>query len=134
MSAVFGTMLLAGPLSVPWLPSAQPLWSQIARPLWSRTWRPLLDGGDPFAGATEEILRLAGHAWGFLAGLLIVVALLGGLFFALQGAAGASFGGGKMTSTAVLGIVGVVLLVLLAFLLLPELGKILKDYTPAPPF
>mgnify|MGYP001558015288 CR=1 FL=1 len=81
-----------------------------------------------------QILLIARDAWGFLAGLLIVVAMLGGMFYVLQGTAGATFGGGKMTSMALIGLVGVVILVLVAFLLIPQLGEMLKNLQPDAPF
>ena len=43
----------------------------------------------------EQILAIARDAWAFMAGLLIVVALLGGLYFILQGTAGMAFGGSR---------------------------------------
>ena len=70
----------------------------------------------------EQILAIARDAWAFMAGLLIVVALLGGLYFILQGTAGMAFGGSRMTSMAIIGVVGLVIIVLFAFLFLPQLG------------
>lgn len=87
-----------------------------------------------FDPAMNQILALARQLWGFLAGLLIVVAMLGGLYYVLQGAAGASFGGSRMVSTAVLGMIGLALMVLLAFLFLPQLGQMLRGLQPPPPF
>lgn len=82
----------------------------------------------------EQLTTIAQDAWLFLVGLLIIVALLGGLYFVLQGAAGAAFGGGRMTSVAIIGAVGIVVLVLFAFLVLPELGNLLEGLQPEPPF
>lgn len=82
----------------------------------------------------EQITTIAQDAWAFLIGLLIIVALLGGLYYVLQGTAGAAFGGGRMTSAAILGAVGIVILVLFAFLVLPELGSLLDGLQPEPPF
>jgi hypothetical protein len=82
----------------------------------------------------KQITTIAQDAWLFLVGLLIIVALLGGLYFVLQGTAGAAFGGGRMTSAAIVGAVGIVVLVLFAFLVLPELGGLLEGLQPAPPF
>jgi hypothetical protein len=82
----------------------------------------------------EKLTEIAQDAWLFLAGLLVMVALLGGLYFALQGAAGAAFGGARSTSIAILGGIGIVLLVLFAFLVIPQLGELLKGLQPAPPF
>ncbi len=82
----------------------------------------------------EKLLEIASSAWTFLAGLLIIIALLGALYYILHGAAGASMGGQKMASTAILGAVGLVVMVLIAFLLLPQLANILYEVQPAPPF
>ena len=82
----------------------------------------------------EQILLIARDAWAFLAGLLVVVALLGGLYYVLQGTAGAAFGASRMTSMAIVGVVGLVVIVLFAFLFLPQIGEMLKNFQPAPPF
>ena len=82
----------------------------------------------------EQILAIARDAWAFMAGLLIVVALLGGLYFILQGTAGMAFGESRMTSMAIIGVVGLVIIVLFAFLFLPQLGEMLKNFQPKPPF
>mgnify|MGYP003551813593 FL=1 len=82
----------------------------------------------------EQILAIARDAWAFMAGLLIVVALLGGLYFILQGTAGMALGGSRMTSMAIIGVVGLVIIVLFAFLFLPQLGEMLKNFQPKPPF
>ena len=82
----------------------------------------------------EKLTEIAQDAWLFLAGLLIMVALLGGLYFVLQGAAGAAFGGARSTSIAILGGIGIVLLVLFAFLVIPQLGEVLIELKPTPPF
>ena len=60
--------------------------------------------------------------------------LLGGLYFILQGTAGMAFGGSRMTSMAIIGVVGLVIIVLFAFLFLPQLGEMLKNFQPQPPF
>ena len=82
----------------------------------------------------EQILSIARDAWAFMAGLLIVVALLGGLYYILQGTAGMAFGGSLMTSMAIIGVVGLIIIVLFAFLFLPQLGEMLKSFQPKPPF
>lgn len=87
-----------------------------------------------FDPVMEQILLIARDAWSFLAGLLIVVALLGGLYYILQGTAGAAFGASKMTSMAIIGVVGLVIIVLFAFLFLPQIGEMLKNFQPKPPF
>ena len=87
-----------------------------------------------FQPIMDQILTIARDAWAFIAGLITVVALLGGLYYVLQGTAGAAFGGSGMTSKAIIGAVGLVLLVLFAFLFLPQVGEMLKSFQPKPPF
>jgi len=82
----------------------------------------------------QQIQSLAQDAWLFLIGLLIIVAMLGALYYVLQGTAGAAFGAGRMTSTAIIGAVGIVILVLFAFLVLPRLGELIQSLAPGPPF
>ncbi|MBI5353968.1 MAG: hypothetical protein HZB50_15105 [Chloroflexi bacterium] len=82
----------------------------------------------------QQILEIARDAWAFMAGLLIIVALLGGLYFVLQGTAGAAFGASRTTSMAIIGVVGLVIIVLFAFLFLPQVGDMLRKFQPAAPF
>jgi len=82
----------------------------------------------------EQILAIARDAWAFMAGLLVVVALLGGLYYVLQGTAGAAFGASRTTSMAIIGVVGLVIIVLFAFLFLPQIGELLKSFQPKAPF
>jgi hypothetical protein len=87
-----------------------------------------------FEPIMQQILAIARDAWAFMAGLLVIVALLGGLYFVLQGTAGMAFGGSRMTSMAIIGVVGLVIIVLFAFLFLPQLGEMLKGFQPQAPF
>jgi hypothetical protein len=87
-----------------------------------------------FEPIMEQIQTLAQDAWLFLIGLLVIIALLGALYYVLQGTAGAAFGAGRMTSAAIIGAVGIVILVLFAFLVLPQLGELIQSLAPAPPF
>ena len=80
-----------------------------------------------FQTVYDNIAHLAGDAWGFMVGLLIIVAMLGGLYYTLQGGAGMAFGGSKMAGMAIIGIVSLVILVLVAFLILPELGDVFEE-------
>ena len=93
-------------------------------------------GGDPgiFAPVLDKLMPLARNAWAFGVALLIVIASLGGLFFALKGAAGASVGGSGMTSNAIIGLVAIIIVVLMVFLLLPQLSCMLQSSAPAAPF
>ncbi len=87
-----------------------------------------------FGPILEQILAIARDAWAFMAGLLIVVAVLGGMYYVLQGTAGMAFGGSRMTSMAIIGVVGLVIIVLFAFLFLPRIGEMLKSFQPQAPF
>lgn len=87
-----------------------------------------------FGPILEQILGIARDAWAFMTGLLIVVALLGGMYYVLQGTAGMAFGGSRMTSMAIIGVVGLVIIVLFAFLFLPQIGEMLKSFQPQAPF
>ena len=87
-----------------------------------------------FDPAMQQITRLAREVWAFLAGLIVVVALLGGLYNVLQGAGGAAFGGSRMVSIAVMGVLGLFLLAILGFVVLPALGGMLQSLIPPPPF
>lgn len=87
-----------------------------------------------FQPIMDQILALSRDAWAFMAGLLIIVALLGGMYYILQGTAGAAFGGSRMTSMAIVGVVGLVIIVLFAFLFLPQIGEMLKNFQPQAPF
>ena len=87
-----------------------------------------------FGPVLDKLLPLARNAWGFGVAILIVIASLGGLFYAIKGAAGASIGGGGMTSNAIIGMVAIIVLVLMAFLLLPQLSCMLQTSAPAAPF
>jgi hypothetical protein len=82
----------------------------------------------------EQFTTIAQDFWLFLVGLIVIAALLGGLWYVLQGTTGAVFGGSKTTSIAIVGVVGIVLMVLFAFLILPELGDLLNGFKPEPPF
>ncbi|MFH1633320.1 MAG: hypothetical protein ABIG63_04810 [Chloroflexota bacterium] len=87
-----------------------------------------------FDEVLKKVLEIARDAWGFLVGIMIVIALLGGLWYALQGTAGAAFGGGKMTAMAIIGAIGIVIMVMVAFLVIPEMGTMLEGLKPTPPF
>lgn len=87
-----------------------------------------------FGDVLAEITRLATDAWGFLVGLLIIVAILGGLWYVLQGTTAVTFGGSGMASKAIIGAIGLIILVLVAFLVLPEMANALKEHKPDAPF
>jgi len=87
-----------------------------------------------FDPVLEVVSGLARDAWGFVAGLIIIIALLGALYYVLQGAAGAAFGGSRMTSAAIIGAIAIVVLVLFAFLVIPKMGEVLRNMKPSAPF
>jgi hypothetical protein len=87
-----------------------------------------------FQPVLNALLPLARNAWAFGVGILIVVAGLGGLYFILQGTAGAATGGSGLTGRAIIGMVGIIVMVLMAFLLLPQLSCMLQKSAPSAPF
>ena len=87
-----------------------------------------------FDPVLEEISKIAADAWMFLVGLLVIVAVLGALWYVLQGATGVAFGGSGMTSKAIIVAIGLVILVIVAFLILPEMSSLLEGLKPEPPF
>ncbi|SRR5258706_3832294 len=108
------------------------------------TLAPKVDAGDGgctgggsmgiFQGVYDALAPLARNLWAFLVAIIVVLATLGGLFFALQGTGGVVMGGTKPTASAIMGLVGLVVVVLIVFLLLPNLGSMLCSFQPKPPF
>ena len=87
-----------------------------------------------FQSILDYLLNMGRDAWVFLAGITVMVALLGGLFYVLKGTAGAAVGSDRTTAMAIIGAVGLVILVLVGFLIIPEMGNLLQTVQPAPPF
>ncbi len=87
-----------------------------------------------FQSVYDALAPLARNLWAFLVAIIIILVSLGGLFFALQGTGGVVLGGTKPTATAIMGVVGLVVVVLIVFLILPNLGAMLKSFQPKPPF
>ncbi len=87
-----------------------------------------------FTPVLNKLLPLARDAWGFGTAILIVIASLGGLYYALKGTTGAAIGGSGMASSAIIGMGVVIVVVLIAFLLLPQLSCLLQNSAPAAPF
>ena len=99
----------------------------------------LYDGGGPggtgiFEPIMTTISSIARDFWGVIIGLIIIAATLGMIFAVLRGAGGMLIGGSKETTVAVVGIVGIVLLVVVGFVAVPQLAGLMKGLTPAPPF
>ena len=87
-----------------------------------------------FKPVYAALTPLARNLWAFLVGLIVIVAVLGGLYFAMTGTGGAIMGGAKPTAGAIIGVVGLVVMVLMVFLILPNLGTLLCSFQPKPPF
>jgi hypothetical protein len=87
-----------------------------------------------FKPVYAALAPLARNLWAFLVGLVVIVAVLGGMYFALTGTGGAIMGGAKPTAGAIIGVLGLVVMVLMVFLILPNLGTILCSFQPQPPF
>jgi hypothetical protein len=93
----------------------------------------LLEGGI-FDGLMTTIRKLASDFWGVAVGLIIIGASLAMIINVLRGTGGMLVGGSKETTVAIIGIVGVVLLVVIGFVAIPELAKLIQSMAPAPPF
>lgn len=87
-----------------------------------------------FKPVYAALTPLARNLWAFLVGLIVIVAVLGGLYFAMTGTGGAIMGGAKPTAGAIIGVLGLVVMVLMVFLILPNLGTMLCSFQPQPPF
>lgn len=87
-----------------------------------------------FQPVFDVLSNLAGGAWKFIAGLLVLIAVTGGLFYVLQGTAGATMGGEHMTQRSILGAISIIVLVVIAFLVLPQMGNLLQGMIPEAPF
>jgi hypothetical protein len=99
----------------------------------------LFDGTGPgdggiFAPIMAQITTLAKDLWGVIIGLIVIGAALAMILSVLRGTGGMLIGGSKETTVAVISIVGVVLLVVVAFVAIPQLASLMKSLTPAPPF
>jgi len=82
----------------------------------------------------EKLLGIGREAWIFLASITGMVALLGALFYVLKGTAGSALGSERTTSMAVIGAVGLIILVLVGFLVIPQMGDLITEVQPEPPF
>ena len=87
-----------------------------------------------FDAALQTLMDIAREAWMFIAAIIIVVGLIGALIAVLKGVTGASFGSSQMAGIAIVSAVGIVILILVGFLVIPSLGDILRDASPNPPF
>lgn len=87
-----------------------------------------------FQGVTARISELATAAWQFLLFLIIVVVALGGLYSVLHGAIGSALGAGRSVQFAVLAAVGLVVMALIAFLLIPAMAQALSAQRPPAPW
>jgi len=81
-----------------------------------------------------QLTDLGVEFWTFGIGVLLIIASLFMLYRAIQGTTALGFGSGQMAAAAVMGIVGILILVLGAFNVIPSFIDMLKSSTPAPPF
>jgi hypothetical protein len=91
-------------------------------------------GSGIFSGLLETIKSIARDFWGVLVGLIIVGATIAMIVSVLKGTAGMLIGGSKETTVAIIGVVGVVLLVVISFVAIPELSKLITNLAPEAPF
>ena len=91
-------------------------------------------GGGIFGPILDQITGYARDLWGVFVGLIIIAATLGMIVAVLRGAGGMLIGGSKETTVAIISVVGIVLLVVVAFVAIPQLAKMITDLKPAAPF
>lgn len=91
-------------------------------------------GGGIFGPILDQITGYARDLWGVFVGLIIISATLGMIVAVLRGAGGMLIGGSKETTVALISVVGIVLLVVVAFVAIPQLSKMITDLKPAAPF
>jgi hypothetical protein len=73
--------------------------------------------------AGEILLSILRHAWALIAGLLVLIAILGGLAQIFKIAGGVILGSSFWVSAAVSGILGVILIALVGFLSIPAIAR-----------
>lgn len=100
----------------------------------SKLYGPEGPGSGIFSGLLETIKSIARDFWGVLVGLIIVGATIAMIVSVLKGTAGMLIGGSKETTVAIIGVVGVVLLVVISFVAIPELSKLITNLAPEAPF
>jgi hypothetical protein len=73
--------------------------------------------------AGDILLGIFRQAWGLIAGLLVLIAILGGLAQVFKMAGAALLGSSFWVSEAVAGILGVILIALVGFLSIPAIAR-----------
>jgi hypothetical protein len=91
-------------------------------------------GGGIFGAILDQITGYARDLWGVFVGLIIIAATLGMIVAILRGTGGMLIGGSKETTVALISVVGIVLLVVVAFVAIPQLSVMITDLKPAAPF
>jgi len=87
-----------------------------------------------FDALQQKLLEMGRDTWTFLAVITGMLAMLGGLFYVLKGTAGAALGSDRTAAMAIVGAIGIVVLVLVGFMIIPELGTMIQTAQPTPPF
>jgi len=87
-----------------------------------------------FTDLLAQLTAIANDFWSFGVGVLLIMAALFMLYRAMQGTAALGFGSGQMTVGAVMGIVGILILVLSVFKVIPSFMDMLKIAQPPAPF
>ena len=82
----------------------------------------------------DTLTNLGAEFWAFGVGILIILASLFMLYRAIQGTTALGFGSGQLAAAAAVGIVGILILVMAAFKVIPSFVDMLKDATPSAPF
>lgn len=87
--------------------------------------------GDVFAPIEIVFKSFANAAITFGIDLIIMIAMIGGIYKCLQGVTGGIMGMNGATGAAVFGIIGLVGMVIITFLIMPALLTLLQNNKPA---
>lgn len=87
-----------------------------------------------FEALYNVLNAIAADAWNFGTGVLLILASLFMLYRAIQGTTALGFGSGQMAGAALVGIVGILIIVLTAFNVIPSFTELLKVNLPSPPW
>ncbi len=94
----------------------------------------MLDDGGIFGGFLDYVYDLGRQTWALFTAILIIVATIGGVWYALQGGLSSLFGGSKAAAASIVGFFGLVLMVILTFVVVPEVSQYLQSIRPEAPF
>jgi hypothetical protein len=103
-------------------------------------WGVRADGGNPPGNAgpltsVDAVIRQwGGYIFVLLTDIVIVAVAIVGIYKCLQGVTGGFLGMNGQTGAAIIGLVTIFLIVVLTFVVLPQIVKYLESIRPAVPF